>query len=600
MSTVDDSASNRGLGGRIGGKIAAHVANASLSSRVKGAPIQRAVGAQILNDFFAGTGAELRNTMGPLFAAWGEHADTADELRPLFKFLSRGKGELATMIGYTVAGGLLNQGLGAFISNALEPLTGRLVAGSPNLLLPVADAVQAHARGFDNGIDMRYEVNQQGINNDKFDTLVELARNRASESVILDLVNRGEMSEDFAVAELRRLGYDTGEAGFILATRRLLLTPAALADMTVRGILTEQDAAAVAQQSGLSNEDFHALVLDTGEPPGIQDLLFLNRRGFIDTDRLTHGIRQSRVRDEWIPDVLNLTFTPMSTADAIEGAVQGHLTEDESRAITAQNGLLPEHWQPLYDTAGNPPGVQDMISMYHRGVLTLDELIQGIKESRLKNKYIQKVIDAGVTLPPERTIVSLVSKSALDPTAAMDLLLRRGYSQDIATALLSEAHTTKTQKTRDLTESQLVALYEDQAIDGTQLHDMLASLGYDDSEIGWITTLADLRRLKKFNDAAISRVHSQYVGYKITDTDVTTTLDALGIAPNQRDDLLTLWGIERTVTTKQLTLTQIEAAFKKQVITAQDAYTRMQGIGYAADDAALILATLGVDPSTLT
>lgn len=593
MTSPDDSASNRGLGGRIGGKVAAHVANAVVSSRIKTMPASRNLIRLAWKDFFDGTGAELRNTLGPMFKQMANDPNLDPSLKPLLGFLSRGQGELATLIGYTVAGGVLSQGLGAFITNALQPVTGPAIAGYPNLLLTQSDAVQAEVRGMQGGYDMRYELRQQGIESGKFDVLVDLARNRADATVILDLVNRGIMSEDFAVAQLRRLGYDTGEAGFILSTRRLLLTPAELADMVVRGIASESDAAAVAAQSGLSTQDFHALVLDTGEPPSTQDLLFLHRRGFISDERLTRGIRQSRVRDEWLDAIKALSFVPMSNADAIEGAVQGHLTIDQSKAITAQNGLLPEHWQPLYDTAGNPPGVQEMISMWHRKQLTRDQLVQGIRESRLKDKYIETTIASGETLPPERTIVSMVSKNAITADRGMTLLLERGYAPDIAQALLSEAHSTKTQATRDLTQSQFVALYEDRAITAQQLHDNLAALRYDDEEIGWLTTLADLRRLKKFTDAAVSKIHSQYVAYKLSSTDATTALDALLVDPNQRNDLLALWDIERTVNAKQLTLAQIESAFKKHIIDAMEGYRRAQEIGYPAPDAAILMQIAG-------
>lgn len=595
----DNSATSRGVGGRIGGKVAAHVANAVVSSRAQSAFITRNVARLVWKDFFDGTGAELRNSMGPLFKQLADDPSMDANLRPLFKFLARGQGELATLIGYTVAGGVVSQGLGAFITNALEPVVGPAIAGFPNMLLTQSDAVQAEARGMQGAYDMRYEVRQQGIDSGKFDVLVDLARNRADATVILDLVNRGIMTEDFAVAQLRRLGYDTGEAGFILATRRLLLTPAELADMVVRGIATESDAAAVAAQSGLSTEDFHALVLDTGEPPSTQDLLFLHRRGFIDQARLERGIHQSRVRDEWIDAIEALSFVPMSTADAVEGAVQGHLTIEQSKAITAQNGLLPEHWQPLYENAGNPPGVQEMISMWHRGVLTRDQLVAGIRESRLKDKYIDFIIAAGETLPPERTIVSMVSKNAITPARGMTLLLERGYAPDIAQALLSEAHSTKTAATRDLTQAQFVALYEDRAITAQQLHDFLAKLKYDDEEIAWLQMLADLRRLKKFTDAAIAKIHTQYVSYRLSSTDATTALDALLVDPNQRNDLLALWDIERTVNAKQLTLAEIMAAHKKGIISDMGAYQRIQNIGYSADDAAVLLETAGVPPANL-
>lgn len=599
MSTVDDSASNRGLGGRIGGKVAAHVANAALSSKVKAAPIQRAVGNQILSDFFAGTGAELRNTMGPIFADLAKHPDTPDNVRPLFHFLSRGKGEMASFIGGSITGSVISGGLGDLLNNALAPVVHSIIGQEPFGELNVSDVAEALARGIPIGRDHADEAARAGYNSDRFNALVQLHYQRPDMSLLLDMLNRGLITDGDTRGALLQLGFRDADLDSIVATRRQLLTPAALADMVVRDIMAESDAAPIAAQSGLSTEDFHSLVLDTGEAPGIQDLLFAHRRGFIDLTRLEHGIKQSRVRTEWTDVIESLSLQPMSTADAVEGAVQGHLTQDQSRVIAAQNGLMPEHWQTLYDNAGNPPGVQEMVSMWHRGVLTQEQLVAGIRESRLKDKYIQPTIDAAATIPPERSIVSLVSKGGLSDAQGMDLLLRRGYPQDIAEALLAEAHVTKTAKQRELTASQIIALYEDGAIAQADVTSMLTALNYDAELISWELALADLRRIKTANDAAVSKVHSLYVGWKITQQDALSTLDSLRIAPGERDNLISLWDVERNINTKQLTLAQITSAHKKGLIDDQGFYERLRGIGYAIDDAVILSELQGIDPTTL-
>jgi hypothetical protein len=597
---ADDPGANTGFGNRFAGKLASHIVNAHVAGKVKSSQVTRGTGATILDDFFRLTGSELANTMGPTFKAIAEHPATDESMRPLFHFLARGNGQMATFLGGSVTGAVISGGLSDLITNLLAPVTHRIISATPNALLSLDAIASAVARGMSADYDMPYEAEQQGLGRRKLDVLVELARARPDVGVILELVNRGEMSADYAVFALGRLGYATADAGLILQTRHTLLTPAALADMVVRDIMAEPDAAAIAAKSGLSTEDFRHLVLDSGEAPGIQDLLFAHRRGFIDLARLEHGIRQSRVRNEWTDVIESLSHVPMSTADAIEAHVQGHLTEAQSRAIADQNGLMADHWRPLFETRGNPPGVQEMVSMWHRGVLTKDELIQGIKESRLKDKYIAKVIDAGVTLLPERSIVSLASKGGITDAEATDLLLRRGYAPDIVAALVKEAHVTKTAKQRELTASQIVALYEDRAIDQAAALAMLGTLGYDPEIAHWEITLADLRILKRNTDAAVSKVRALFVAHRIDLTEATTTLDSLSVAPAQREELLALWEIERAISRKELTPAEVKAAHKKGIISDQEYATRLRGLGYAPSDVAILLDIAGVDPSTVT
>lgn len=597
---TDDSAASKGLGGRVGARVASYLTNAHIANKQASIGLTAQTGALIWKQFFDGTGAELRNTMGDTFRLLAEHPATDPSVKPILKFLSRGQGEMASFIGGSITGSVISGGIGDLITNLLAPAIHGIIATQPHNILTPTDVANAQVRGIGIGQDYATEAAQSGLNSDRYNALVRLNTVRPDVSIILELLNRGEISEGSARGALIQLGYASEDLDGILATRRTLIDPARLADLVTFGVLSEEDATPMAVVTGISAADFHTLVLGNGTPPDNQSLAFAYRRGVIDKDRFIRGLTQGSLRNEWIPYVEQMVLTPMSTSDAVESVVQSELTDDQGRTIARQNGLIPEHWDPLVAIAGNPPGVQEMISMWHRGILTREQLVKGIQESRLKNKYIEAVISSGETLPPERTIVSLVSKGSLTPERGMDLLLKRGYAQDIAQALLDEAQANKTVKQRDLTASQIVTLYLDRAIDETAALSMLATIGYDADVAKWELSIADLQRVKKFNDAAIARLHSQYVAFRIDANTVSSTMDSLGIAPGERDDLLALWDIELNVSTKQLTLAQIESAWKKHAIGDQELHDRIRGIGYSEDDTIILMIVLGAltPPST--
>lgn len=587
---------NPGVGGKLGNRLVDLAAQAVITTKAGLAGHHRVLGASIVGDFFDLVSGEVRHTTSDFYSKLADHPATPPDFQKLFQFMARGNGQWQTLLGGSLTGAIVGGGLGTLFTDWLAPVTQPLLAADPNLLLSTGDAANAEARGMAAGFDMGYESLKQGLSREKFDILVELSRNRPDVSVILDLVNRGIMSRDFALAQLQRLGYDTGDSNFLLETRRTLLTPASLADMVVRDIMPQDQAAEVASQSGLTAEDFNALVLDTGEPPSIQDLLFTHRRGFIDQARLQHGIRQSRVRTEWMDVIESLAFVPMSTADAIEGAVQNHLTVEQSKAITAQNGLDPEHWQVLYDNAGNPPGVQEMVTMYHRGKLTLAELIQGIRESRLKDKYIQPTIDAAPRIPPERSIVSLVSKGGLTEAEGTDLLLQLGFTAPIAAALMQEAHATKTVKAHTLTESMVTTLYEDNAMTAEDATGILEGLGYSSGDAAWLLALADANRAHKYQQAVITRVGSSYVKGLTDEQTARVTLQGLGMPAKQIDQVVSYWNIEIHTVSKTLTEAQTIKAAKDGFITTDQATARLLGMGYGSEDAAVLLAPVAGPP----
>lgn len=589
----EDSATARGLGGKIGAGVTGLVAQGLVATHTQLTGHKRSVVALALDDFFKLTGSELRRTMGPLFDQLADDPDLDPHLKATLKFVGRGEGQFATMLGNTIIGSTLGSGLGLLISNTLAPAIGRAVAPFPNLPLTVPDAVAAQARSLQGSLDAKYEAAQQGLSGDKFDILVDLARSRLGPTEIIESLNRGHMDESYASIYLQRNGYTATDAGVILELRGQLIDPGRLADLVTFGVLSETRAASMATQSGTSPEDFHLLVEGNGQPPATQDLLEGYRRGLIDRARLEHGITQGPVRNEWIDLIEALRYAPMSVADAIEAAVQGHITQAQSRQYAQQNGLEPSHWQALYDTAGNPPGVQEMADMWRRGILTRAQLEQGIQESRLKNKYVQAVIASSETLPAEGTIVRLVRDNELTSAQGMDLLLQRGYSKDIATALLASAHKEKTAATRNLTGSQIVALYESQAIDAATATGMLQSIGYDADESAWQLSLADLRRTKKYVDATVTRIRAAYLAGRIDANVAASDMDVLRVAPDERDTLLSLWDLERAVPSKQLTEAQVRAAARAGHISWAEYARRVSNLGYADDDVSILLSLYG-------
>jgi hypothetical protein len=590
---MGEMASESGLGGRIGGKVAALVVQSHLAAKAGSSGHTKNLAAMILDDFFQLTGSELRRTMGPLYDQLADDPDLHPDLRNTLKFIGAGNGQFATMLGSAVTGQAVGVGLGGLLTNLLQPVIGRSIAGNPHLPLSTSDAAQAIARNLSGGVDTHFDLLQQGIDDNRQAVMVELSRARLDPPAWQDLVNRGMVDEQFATVNLERLGYTVTDAARIMELRHVLHTPASLADLVTFGVLSEEQAAPMAARAGMSREDFHLLVLGNGQPPSTTDLLEGYRRGFIDKARLERGITQGPVRVEWFDLIERLRYAPMSTAEAIEAAVQGHISTAQSQAITQQNGLEPSHWQALYDTAGNPPGVQAMISMWHRGILTRAQLVAGIKESRLKNKYIEAVINAGETLPPERTIVSLIAKGDITLERGTDLLLKRGYAPDIAQALIASGHSTKTAVARELTAGQITTLYEDGALSRVDAITMLGHIQYGPDVAEQLLHLADVRAQRKLVDAALSRIQSAFLAGHIDENTAMTDMDALRIPTDQRDRLMTLWNLERIIPAHHLSEAQARAAAKKGVISWQDYADRLAAMRYPATDVAVLLALYG-------
>jgi hypothetical protein len=579
--------------GKLGGKVADIVSRTHIATKMKLMPHYVRLAMEMQEAFFALTGREHRDTTGKF---WGDLIKTGKLSGPALdtaEFLANGHGQWQTLLSGAATGAAMGGGILDIVVNEFAPAVQAGLAANPHKLLAPGDLAAAAQRGI---IDMGsaiHEAAKGALNHGNFATLVGLATVFPSPFEAGQLLSRGRITTDQAHEAIRRSGLDAAYVDDMLSLREQLLTPQELASLVTFGVLSEADAAPMAAKSGTGVHDFHMLVLGNGQPPSTEQLLFAYRRKVIDKARLLKGITQGPVRTEWFDVLESQGSVPMSTADAIEAAVQNHLSKGAAQAIAEQNGLLPEHFEPLFQTAGSPPGPQQLLTWWRRGLVKESDVKQALAESRLKPKYVDLLLSTKPALPPMTTIRSAYSHGAIDHGRALNLLADHGYSAQDSDMILAEGHAEKTATVRHLTVTQVMGLYADRAISRDAALAMLGALGYDDTDSGWIVSLADLDRTRRLIAASTGRIRSAYVGRHITAEQAGAQLDALLIPVDQRDDLMTFWDIERATVTKTLTQAQAMAAFKKSIISEGQYRDRLLSMGYAGGDVDVLVALAG-------
>lgn len=377
------------------------------------------------------------------------------------------------------------------------------------------------------------------------------------------------------------------------------LSPQAAAQAVVNNVLSENQGAEEAQLSGMNRERFFNLLEITGQPLAPQTLLEAYRRGIIDSDRLQRGLLQGDTRNEWFDVLRDLRYSPPGAATAIQGAVQGFLTESESKSKAQEAGLAPGEWQWMYDLAGNPPGPETILSLINRGDMTVVEGTAALRESNLKNRYIPTFLKSRRHLMQQEQIRMSVNHGTMTDDQAVRRFMALGYDHDDAAALLALAHGMKTEATKDLARTQVVSGYEDRMFTRAKAHSMLVGLGYDDVESDFLLDLADHDREQKFIGAAVSRVHTVFVRRRLSRLSASSALDRLGVPPDQRDDLLKLWDLEREADTPDLTAAQWQGLLRRGVVDEARFRAEMVAKGYT-DEEAGFLVPLAFPPSAFT
>lgn len=369
------------------------------------------------------------------------------------------------------------------------------------------------------------------------------------------------------------------------------LTPAQAAEGVVKNAQPALDWAGEAAKAGINAERFASLVALTGNPPGPETLLAMWRRGFTDEAGVDKGMRQGYLKDEWIDAYKALADNLLPPAEIVQAAVQGHLTDAEARALWHNVGQDDSLYDVAFETAGNPPGNMETLTMLDRGIFTEAEATQALRESRLKDKYIPAFLELSRRRIPFRTLNTLVKNGAITPQYALQQLEQLGYTESDAQALIKSAQTATTTAHHQLTVGDIVALYEARKLSREQAVAHLGTLGYAPDVADELIQLGDVRALLKVQDQGVTAVRSRFIAHRITEPTARADLTQLGLPGDQIDELMRVWSIELTANPRELTEAQLRGAVKANVITVADYTARLVGMGYTTEDANILTET---------
>lgn len=580
------------LGSKVAGRIARTVADATVDTRRRLAGHTAGVAQKVLGDFTNHVSDEVREVMGPLWRQMANDPEVPAEIKPLLHSLGNLRGQAWAWIGGTASGAALGAGLMDLFNNLLAPVIQPMIAADPNAVLSPDTAASALVRGFDwtnERHNLEYDAQVGGIDRKRLNVLKELNTARLTHQEIQELINRGQLSHTDGILELRRSGYPDLMGARIVELREARIGGEVLASMANRDIISVSDGERMAKEAGMRASDFRNFLELYGEPLGPESLAHAFRRGIISEDRYNRGIVQGPIRKEWFDVLRELAFSRMSTVDAADSVNQGHMSLAEGQKIAHENGLVPEDFATLIASAGQPPGIAFAEEAYNRGLISDDYYVKMFRESRIKNEYIALMQAMRTRLIPQETARLLYRNGVYTENQALNTLLSHGFSPEDASALLALEHTRTDDTTRELTRSQVVEMYGERLITEADTISILSGMGYSSDDAQSMVELANLKRLRSFINSAVSKVRSAYTTGRMGEVEASATLDQLGIPNEQRDDMLTLWDIERTTISKTLTAAQVRQAYVKDLITEPDAMARLTAQGYDQIDAGLFL-----------
>jgi hypothetical protein len=469
--------------------------------------------------------------------------------------------------------------------------------------VPTADAVDAALRGHTTWDKAQSIAEQNGIEPGEFDILRANAGSPPAPEQLLELWRRGFIDEQQVDSGLRFGRLRDQFIPWVKHLRYERLSTADAADAWLRGHLTRDQAVSIMTENGLAPGDTGTALANAGNPLGLMQLLEALRRGFIDEAKFTQGFRESRYRPEWQATALRLRHSPMSTADAVEAAVQGHLTLDAAHAIATENGLDPSQFATLYQTAGSPLSRTEAEALYNRGLMSIGQVAEALRESRLKDKYVHLAEQLRVRLPEPRLIINALEEGVIARSAAEKLLGDQGYTHQTVTMMIATAEARSTGPHRQLMSGEIARLYALGIIGDTEATRLLEQLHYTAQSASLILRVAVYQRQQHVLESGIGAIKSHYLAGRISEAVALGDLHALNLPHGAADSYLKVWRLDKLAHPRQLTAAQIVKAAKLGLFAAPDqrdtpegqranqatAHDRLVALGYDSADATLLL-----------
>jgi hypothetical protein len=129
----------------------------------------------------------------------------------------------------------------------------------------------------------------------------------------------------------------------------------------------------------------------------------------------------------------------LSIADAVEAVIKSHMSEAQGEEEASLSGLKADRFRLLVASAGEPPGLDFLLEAMRRGFIPTagtgaesTSLEQGIRESRLKNKWIDVIEKMQFHLPEPSIVIEGWLRAQIDRAKALEYLRQSGITPEVA------------------------------------------------------------------------------------------------------------------------------------------------------------------------
>jgi hypothetical protein len=260
----------------------------------------------------------------------------------------------------------------------------------------------------------------------------------------------------------------------------------------------------------------------------------------------------------------------------------------------ASAGLDPETFRKYWRAHWELPSFTQGIEMFHRGIISYDELKLLLRTLDVMPFWQDKLIQMAYEIPTRVDIRRMHKLGLISNEELVGYYHKLGYTEEDAKKLAeftirynqNPEWTEQTQQDQILWEyrnrakTEIVQAYVEGILTEEQCRKQLREIGLVDEAIEYEISLSQYDRVKKLFSPVISAVGSAYRKGLLTEKDVYTQLGSYNLPSSYIEHLISVWNIQMLERPKEPTKADIIDWFKKELIDEQTAMKLLVGLGY--------------------
>ena len=407
--------------------------------------------------------------------------------------------------------------------------------------------------------------------------------------------------EDKWLDRLHAWGFDDIEIGLMLDSSRAMLSANDLINVWRKGGLTDEGLDTELLRLGLSHEALAGLKIASYQLLNYQDCIDSWRRGMINDEQLSQRLFALGINSD--DEILHkqLAFPVPPIQDIIRFAVREVFTPVIRSVYGLDNDLpsefldkaksagLSEEWAKAYWAAHwELPSATQGYEMLHRGIINEGDLDTLLKSLDYMPYWRDKLVQLNYNPVTRVDIRRLHSMGIITEIQVKRAYMDLGYNEqnaqyltDFTIKLNDKTVKDEAKADKDLTGSEVVTLYKEFVINRDDAKGMLIALGYDETETEYKLTLADLAIFKEDKKLVLDTLKAKYQHGLIDYNGLVDELGKMNLPQLEMQNYLVKWEKTTPINVKVPTIKEMGDMVKSGIIAKGEMLDEVLRQGYS-------------------